>query len=464
MAELNTLTLGNNAVELNSTALLSDGNLLSYHRFEGNSLDETANNNDGTDTSITYGTDYGKFTQGALFNGTSSKIALTNEITSSTGTVCFWIKSSASGEGTIYSQGKTSGGDTDRAHITLSSGKINFLVQQSSGVVLSVSTVATFNDGAWHFVALVVGASSNKIYVDGGQQSVTYTTGSASTSKWFGTVSANTDTKDVGVLNIDGTNYNWFSGSLDDLAFFSDELTEAEIKSLGDVSRKAYYRMESGALTTDTSGNGFTLTNVNTVAEATGKYGGGADGGATNSTKYLWINNNLGIDGGACSISLWVKMNTEIGSGTQTFVSQQNTNTDTSFMITYDYNGGTRRIAFRRYRQGVAADENYYTITLGTSAFQHLVLTYDATNLRGYVNGTLQAGPTAFSGNGTGVTSEHLAILTNKGGAGTPSEYVSAIVDDVAIFNRVLTASEVTSLYEATASSSTSLEASLIMF
>jgi hypothetical protein len=226
----------------------------------------------------------------------------------------------------------------------------------------------------------------------------------------------------------------------------------------------AYYRMESGALTTDTSGNGFTLTNVNTVAEATGKYGGGADGGATNSTKYLWINNNLGIDGGACSISLWVKMNTEIGSGIQTFVSQQNTNTDTSFMITYDYNGGTRRIAFRRYRQGVAADENYYTITLGTSAFQHLVLTYDATNLRGYVNGTLQAGPTAFSGNGTGVTSEHLAILTNKGGAGTPSEYVSAIVDDVAIFNRVLTASEVTSLYEATASSSTSLEASLIMF
>lgn len=216
-----------------------------------------------------------------------------------------------------------------------------------------------------------------------------------------------------------------------------------------DPNLKAYYRMSSGALTTDSSGNSYTLTNVNSVAEGTGKYGGGADGGATNSTKYLWINNNLGIDGGACSISLWAKMNTEIGSGTQTFVAQQNATSDVSYMVTYDYNGGTRRLAFRRYRQGVAADEIYYTTTLGTANFVHMVLTYDGSNLRGYVGGSLQVGPTAYSGNGSGATSDHLSILVNKGGGGTPSEYASALVDDVAIFNRVLTASEVTQLYQA---------------
>lgn len=61
--------------ELAASSLRGDANLVYYCRFEGNSNDAVGSLN-GTDTSITYGTSYGKFNQGANFNGTSSKIAL----------------------------------------------------------------------------------------------------------------------------------------------------------------------------------------------------------------------------------------------------------------------------------------------------------------------------------------------------------------------------------------------------
>jgi hypothetical protein len=64
--------------EILKTNLYPSTALKMYHQFEGNSTDTTANDHDGTDTDITYGNDYGVFNQGALFNGTSSKIVIVN--------------------------------------------------------------------------------------------------------------------------------------------------------------------------------------------------------------------------------------------------------------------------------------------------------------------------------------------------------------------------------------------------
>lgn len=46
--------------------------------LNGNSTDSSGNGNNGTDTDITYGLAYGKLGQGALFDGDSSKIVLTD--------------------------------------------------------------------------------------------------------------------------------------------------------------------------------------------------------------------------------------------------------------------------------------------------------------------------------------------------------------------------------------------------
>lgn len=221
---------------------------------------------------------------------------------------------------------------------------------------------------------------------------------------------------------------------------------------LADGNLKAYYRL---ANTSDSGSGGFTLTNNNSVPFVSAKYSNGADFGSSNTNKSLTINNNLGITAGNVSISCWVKLKAEIGSGTWGLVGQEGRQIGGDewirYQIGYEYNGGARRLRFSRVKNDVADQTANYTITLGTSSWHHLVLTYDGTNLRGYVDGTLQAGPTAASGFG-GSANGHseFSIGASPSGTNTAGEvenYASAIIDDVAVFNRVLNSTEVTSLY-----------------
>lgn len=67
--------------------------LVGLWHLNGNSTDTSGNNNNGTDTAITYSQTNGKFGQGAGFNGSSSKIMFSNKvIPRTTRTVCFWAK------------------------------------------------------------------------------------------------------------------------------------------------------------------------------------------------------------------------------------------------------------------------------------------------------------------------------------------------------------------------------------
>lgn len=206
---------------------------------------------------------------------------------------------------------------------------------------------------------------------------------------------------------------------------------------------KAYYRFESGALETDSSGNAVTLTNNGTVTAGTGVYGGCADLGASNSTKSLTATNTLGIDGGACSISTWVKLNSEIGADYWHFVFQLNNTSDVGYGIWYEYNAGTRRVNLGRLKNGLAWNTVASTASLGTTNWNHFVMTYDGTNVRAYVNGNY-IGAIASSGNGVANTTEGIGIgsdtiLTGK---------ASALIDDVAFFNVALSADQIKELYE----------------
>ena len=139
-----------------------------------------------------------------------------------------------------------------------------------------------------------------------------------------------------------------------------DAGTAVELASnplFSDPTLKAYYKFSNAALTTDSGSGSQTLTNVGVVADGTGKFSGGADLGATNSTKYFTRADDLGLTGTSdVSISLWVKMNTEIGSGAQDFVFQSTSASDVTWLIEYEYNAGSRRLRFQRDRFGVSAD------------------------------------------------------------------------------------------------------------
>lgn len=213
---------------------------------------------------------------------------------------------------------------------------------------------------------------------------------------------------------------------------------------LSDTNLEGYYRGESGLLTTDSSGNTRTLTNNGTVISSTGKYGNAFDFGASNTTKYMSTTNTMNIDGGNISLSIWVKLTTTPASGVYAcMIAQQNTSTNVNYQINYYNNGGTPEISFWRVRQGVSVDGGSYVHTLSTTEWTHLVLTYDGTNIRGYLNDSLVFGPTASSGNGSGAGSGGFTIGSDTN---TASKF-SGLIDDVAIFSKNLNTTEINDLY-----------------
>lgn len=220
-----------------------------------------------------------------------------------------------------------------------------------------------------------------------------------------------------------------------------DDLTnQVEFDSLttkpGNV--QAYYKLED---TSDEEG-GSNLTNNNSVAFNSGKFNDGADGGASNSNKYLSIADAKGYTGGAYSVSFWLKMNTEIAASAYTIPFEvADAGTDTSLLVEYTESSG-RKLNFMRLRRGVAADFFSYYVDLGTTYAHHIVLTYNGSTVKGYINGIL-VGSAASSGNGTTALTDLLHILAGR----NPSAYISAIVDDFIVFDDELTAEEVFNIY-----------------
>lgn len=215
-----------------------------------------------------------------------------------------------------------------------------------------------------------------------------------------------------------------------------------------DANLVAYYRLNSGALTTDSKGSN-TLTNNNSVAEGIGKFGGCADTGTTNANKYLSVLSDFGINGGSCSISLWFKSNIDDISGLtyQALFSLSDSETKTRFSINYFNDSGTKKIGFYRTRSAVADDGFSVTLNMGVSNFYHLVLTYDGTNIRGYVNGSQVGSPTAASGNGNASLVDKFMISSNNNNNNNPDGLAVGLTDDVAVFSDVLSDTEVYNLY-----------------
>lgn len=208
----------------------------------------------------------------------------------------------------------------------------------------------------------------------------------------------------------------------------------------------------------DTTGkNGNTLTNNNTVAFNAAKYSNGADGGSSNTNKYLSVASALGYGGGAYSISFWVKMNTDLADGGYAnFLELCDDGTDTTLLLEYARSGSTYTITWMRLRAGVAADSGSYNVPggLGTAGWHHIVFAYDGSTVKGYLDNTERASFSA-SGNGSTAQTDKLHILAGR----NPSAHISAIIDDMMLFNRQLTSTEVNTLYsDATAYTQTLTE------
>jgi concanavalin A-like lectin/glucanase superfamily protein len=208
----------------------------------------------------------------------------------------------------------------------------------------------------------------------------------------------------------------------------------------------AYYKLEDATNFLSTSS--YNLTTTGTVLFDAGKVNNAADFSTNNTSSYLYTTSDLGINGGIVSISAWVNVTTQ---PSNTFVAAVHQFSNGSSHVDYDFwyvdSGGTKTLEFVRDRNGIASDFASVTTTLTTNTWYNLVLTYDGTDIRGYINNTLVAGPASSTGSGFSggpPTDDGFEISgINKNG----THLWNGQVDEVGIWNKVLDATETTDLY-----------------
>ncbi len=220
-----------------------------------------------------------------------------------------------------------------------------------------------------------------------------------------------------------------------------------------DANLTAYYQLED---VTDTKNN-YDLTNHNSVTFTSAQFNNGGSTGTGNGSKRLKISDRLGLTSADdFTMSIWVKPNEQITSGTWCLFDHRDSVYSSYITIWYEYNAGTYRLNFNKTINGGGGTNNYYTYTLPTDSFTHLVLTYAGSTgtVTGYVNGS-QVTQGAYSSNsgGSEVTDAVTISATGNGYL-----YSSATFDDASIFSRTLTSQEVADLYDAAAGSGTKIQ------
>lgn len=323
-------------------------------------------------------------------------------------------------------------------------------LKQTAGGAHGMST------GTWyHWIGTWDSSGNMKLYKNGVLFQEVATTGNAKTTS---------EVLTLGRFNY-GAGSQYYDGMIDEVGYWSRALTADEVSQIFNSGRGnaypftatpslygavAYYKLDESSGDASDSVGSNTLTNNNTVAYSAGKINNGADFGTSNSNKYFNRDTDLGLTmSSGFSVSLWLKMRTEISSGVDCILGLSDANTGNSLQIAYQYNSGTRRLEFRGSRGGVSFYSAYHTITLGTSDWYHIACTYDGSTLTEYVN-AVSTDNEAYSGTGSGYVSKFtVGASFNESTGGSISDYIDAYIDEMGVWSRALTSTEITRLYNA---------------
>ncbi len=441
----------------------TDTGLVAYWSFDegsGTTAEDfsPANANTGTLTNSPTWVD-GKVGKALSFDGTNDYVTMgnTNDITTGDFTLAYWmnpenvsqfepviIKREAVGP---YRQYQTGVGYVNGIGVPVNGKQVGFFGNNGADKQ-SIRTTNDVVDGQWHHVTVTRTSSGILIYIDG--VSVALTVESAGVSSENFTNPANFN---LGYDN--GSNY--YKGLLDEVRIYNRALSGTEITNLYQTSAKASMNTSensdltnglvglwsfngadvSGTTAYDRSGQGNngTLTNGPTVT--TGKIGQALDfdgtddrivvgdinamDGLTYMTASAWVKyDNVGVYKGIVTKVNGVGWALETGSSGSTFVG--------------GFNDG----------YGIAG-------TVPNDTWTHLVFTFDGTQsgnasrLKMYMNGT-QVTP-SYTGTVPAVAPSNAFDVVI--GGGVDPRYFSGQIDEVRVYNRTLSATEIWNLYQA---------------
>ncbi len=378
----------------------------------------------------------GKIGTAASFNGSSGQIDL-NYASLGMGvnnfSYSFWFKTNNTTASQTFMQ-VLSEHINYGIRINSTAGHLGSYPTNSSGGGEYISAAVTI-DTDWHHVAYIKSSTTgvgHALYYDG--------TKIAEDTSFTGNVQTATDNKIT--LGSATNDINWYNGSLDQVRFFNKALSSSEVTTLhgenntsttksttdifDDGSGVALYEFEKGAI--DTGG--------------TNGYIGAA--GVFNGSSSKIVVSGFAQPTSDLSASMWIKFNS-IPSTQKEFLDWVgNSSVPTIRLNTYNSNDMRFSIGSSRY---ISAD----SLSITTGVWYHIAFSIDrsANVATFYFNGSALGGTVNSSGSSS--DTEGLFIGCNL----DENRFSDCIIDQVRIFSKAISSSEVTTLYGETSASAT---------
>jgi len=313
-----------------------------------------------------------------------------------------------------------------------STGRVHFGISNSCGYgEQSVEGAAAIPTGQWVHVAVTMSGSTASIYVNGmlvGQNANMY----------FSPFRLGATTQDF-LGRSQWRNDPYLNGNVDDFRIYRGALSAADIQTLAN-SGVAYLKFNetSGASASDSTGNGWTGTLVNSPTWTTGKIGNAVSLASASSQR---VTLPTGVVNGqsACTLTSWVYLNS-----TSTWARIFDFGTGTNNYMFLAPQGGAGKIRFAIRTASVSEQQIDGLATLPTGGWHHVAVVLNGSTGTLYVDGSQVGQNTGMTLNPTSLGSTNLNYI---GKSQWNDPYLNGIVDDFHIYGSALTAGQIASLY-----------------
>ncbi len=425
-----------------SSIFTSESPLLASYTFSGDATDQSGNGNDGTVSGAVLTTDrFGNANSAYNFDGSNDYItsASVDFSTYAIGTYNFWVNPNSISEQDVLMNYYTN--DANRLTIDIGTGNTIQVTARSADVQeINWNTGVGLTLNTWQMISLSQDNSILRLYVDGVQQ--------ASTTDDFWWDGIGDSDLFIGATG-SGANIS-FSGKIDDVSIYGKTLDATEISNLySPGSLVAHHTFSGDAL--DQSGNG----NDGSVSGATLTTDRFANADEAYSFDGLddWISFGDNFEGySEATFSVWFKPD---DIDVHHLVAKSNSSVELERYTTLIYSDGQVEI-----NMASGTDTRLTASTTDHSALEvgkwyHFVFTFDGSQAQTskyqiYVDGdqkNLNYTSTNFDPSSLPSNSQdfHLGRIVNSLAENVLAE---GSFDDLRIYDRVLSAGEITSLFD----------------
>lgn len=417
----------------------TDG-LIAYYPFNGTANDASGNENNGTVIGPTLTSDrFGNANSAYYFDGNNQYIRLIDKNgfsqladPESIFTLTAWVKTTSTDQECIISNSSEDGWHS----VGISNSHFYAHITNTSWGGSEIATTDAVNDGNWHFIVFVFSNPSMKIYSDSKFK------GSAD---FIGNLLSSGGWQNGGVkIGAYYDNPIYFNGSMDDIRIYNRALSELEIQALyqeGDWTADppnelvADYPFNENANDESGNGNNGTVNGATPTADRFGNPGKAYSFNGANN--YIEIPHNQSLVPNQFSIQVWVKNN---GSDEQYkhIVSKYYRDSYKMEGYVFQWRNDISSYLFS-VSNGPIEDHHIEYPCASPGNWNHFVMTYDGNEAKLYANGVL-AGTLAFK-------LKHSDMPLEIGRDYRSMHYFNGNIDDIRIYNKVLTESEIQALY-----------------